>query len=346
MPTNLGFSAVDLFSGCGGLTLGLKLAGFRVLGAIDNDDLAISTYQQNHPEVKAWKSDIRKVPASSLGRAFELSAGELDLLAGCPPCQGFSSIRTLNGNRVIADARNELIWDFLRFVRVLKPRTVMMENVPGITQELPFSQFVSDLIRLKYSVQYQIVDAADYGVPQRRKRLILLASTLGQIDLPDKCSQRQTVRGTISALQVPGSSGDPVHDIQEHRSDRIRRLIQAIPKDGGSRHMLPGRRQLTCHKSFDGFNDVYGRMRWDSVSPTITGGCINPSKGRFLHPEQDRAITLREAALLQTFPPDYKFSLKKGKYAAATLIGNALPPMLIDVFARSIHNHLQQRSKP
>jgi DNA (cytosine-5)-methyltransferase 1 len=137
------------------------------------------------------------------------------------------------------------------------------------------------------------------------------------------------VRDAIGSLPAPGASGDPLHDLAEARSDRVRRLIAAVPADGGSRKDLDAEFTLPCHARLRGFFDVYGRMRWSEVAPTITGGCVNPSKGRFLHPDQDRAITLREAALLQSFPADYAFSMRRGKYAAAALIGNALPPEFI-----------------
>ena len=139
-------------------------------------------------------------------------------------------------------------------------------------------------------------------------------------------------------LPAPGASGDEIHDLEEKRSAAIRDRIRLIPKDGGSRSALED--QLDCHTKVEGFYDVYGRMHWDRISPTITSGCINPSKGRFLHPEQDRAITLREAALLQGFPPRYRFKLDNGKYRAAELIGNALPPDLVRHHATEIRRVL------
>jgi DNA (cytosine-5)-methyltransferase 1 len=150
-------------------------------------------------------------------------------------------------------------------------------------------------------------------------------------------------REAISNLSVPGQSGDAIHDLPEKRNKRVRTLIRAIPHDGGSRTDLSKRRQLACHKKCDGFKDVYGRMAWDEVAPTITSGCFNPSKGRFLHPVEDRAITMREAALLQGFPRKYKFDPDVGKIAVALMIGNALPPPFISAHAHEIVKVLQQK---
>lgn len=329
--------AVDLFAGIGGVTLGLKLAGFTVLGAIDNDPLAAETYSINHPEVRLWPSDIREVDPVTLLQELRLEPGDLCLLAGCPPCQGFSSIRTLNGGRDVYDDRNDLLFEFLRFVEVLRPKVVMLENVPGLRQDRRFLEFVLALRVLGYRPGDQVLDAFDFGVPQRRKRLIVLAGLGREMSFP-VCSvgERATVRAALGTLPPPGLAGDPLHDLPENRSPRIMALIADIQKDGGSRSGLPSRRWLQCHRKCDGFYDVYGRMAWDAPAPTITGGCINPSKGRFLHPDQDRAITLREAALLQSFPVDYAVSLRRGKYEAARLIGNALPPALIEAIAGAV----------
>ena len=186
-----------------------------------------------------------------------------------------------------------------------------------------------------------LLDVADFGVPQRRKRLVVLASRVGTMTQLQPVSTRKTVRDAIAGLPHTERSDDPLHNLGEARSERIRRLIGSIPKNGGSRSDLPKHLTLRCHANTDGYYDVYGRMAWDDVAPTITGGCINPSKGRFLHPEEDRAITLREAALLQSFPLDYAFSLERGKYAAAEMIGNALPPAFSRIQAEAIKSHLK-----
>lgn len=332
--------AVDLFSGCGGLTQGLKDAGFTVGAAVEIDALAAETYAANHPDVKLFKADIRDTSASEIMDACSVMKGELDLLAGCPPCQGFSRIRLNNKKERMDDPRNRLIDEVLRLIGELQPKVVMLENVPNLARYTRYLNFKRGLRKLGYEVVDKVLDVADFGVPQRRKRLVVLASRLGPIFHPAPLDRRKTVRDAIATLPPDIIDNDPLHNLGEQRSERVRRLIKAIPKDGGSRTALSPGLTLKCHEKQDGFYDVYGRMKWDDVSPTITGGCINPSKGRFLHPTEDRAITLREAALLQSFPPGYVFSLRKGKYAAAEMIGNALPPVFSRMQAEVIRKHL------
>lgn len=337
------YFAIDLFSGCGGLTLGLKQAGFKVIGAIEIDSLAAETYRRNHPEIKVWEEDIRKVKGATILRQFGIKRGQLDLLAGCPPCQGFSSMRTHNGNKRIRDSRNDLIFDYLRLVKQLFPKTVMMENVPALAENSRMRIFRKELEKLGYDLNGTplVLNTANYGVPQRRRRMILLCSRIGRIELPAVKEKRKTVREAIGNLPRPGRSGDPLHDLKENRNAHIIEMIKKIPRDGGSRSDLPQKYQLACHKRLpSGFKDVYGRMAWEDVAPTITGGCVSPSKGRFLHPSQNRSITLREAALLQTFPKKYHFSLKKGKQGVALMIGNALPPTFIKEHALAIKKSL------
>jgi DNA (cytosine-5)-methyltransferase 1 len=322
-------TAVDLFSGCGGLTLGLKQAGFDVLGAIELDSQAVKTYASNHRRVSLEHEDIRNICPEDFMEKIGVRPGELDLLAGCPPCQGFSSLRTRNGSAKNRDRRNDLVKQMLRFADALQPKALMLENVPGLTAYSPFKRLCNDLAERGYHVEYDVKDAADFGVPQRRRRLILLAGLGVAIPFARPVAKKSTVRDAIGHLQSPERSKDELHRLGERRSPRIQRLIRDIPKDGGSRTDLPKRRQLECHKKSDGFKDIYGRMSWDRVAPTITSGCFNPSKGRFLHPVSDRTITMREAALLQGFPPNYKFELSAGKQAIALMIGNALPPEFI-----------------
>jgi DNA (cytosine-5)-methyltransferase 1 len=339
---NKKLTAIDLFSGCGGLTLGLKQAGFNVIGAVEIDSLAVETYRVNHSKVNIWHKDIRKLTGTEILEKLKLKKGELDLLAGCPPCQGFSSMRTRNGKEV-KDARNDLIFDYLRLVKELLPKTVMMENVPALAENRRMKRFKKELEDLGYESNGTplVLNTAHYGVPQRRRRMILVSSRVGKINLPEGTAEKVTVSDAIGGMPRPGETGDPLHDIKEKRTPKVLEMIKLIPKDGGSRSDLPKRLHLECHKKFPGgFKDVYGRMAWKNVSPTITGGCISPSKGRFLHPSQNRAITLREAALLQTFPKDYYFSLKKGRQGVALMIGNALPPEFIKQHAIAIKKSL------
>jgi DNA (cytosine-5)-methyltransferase 1 len=335
-------TAIDLFSGCGGLTLGLKRAGFRILAAIEKDPVAVDVYRKNHRRVVLKLSDIRRISAIGLRRELKVRPGQLSLLAGCPPCQGFSALRTRNGANRNRDSRNDLVREMLRFTRKFRPKVVMMENVPGLADRKPFRDLCKGLQRAGYTVTWDVRDASLYGVPQRRRRLILLAGRGMSVPFARESRRVRTVRRAIGRLPKAGKSGDPLHDFPERRrSAKIANLIRDIPKDGGSRTDLAKRRQLRCHKKCDGFGDIYGRVAWDLVAPTITTGCFNPSKGRFLHPEEDRAITLREAAILQSFPRSYRFPVSAGKEALALLIGNALPPEFIRRHALEIKRVLE-----
>jgi DNA (cytosine-5)-methyltransferase 1 len=324
------------------LSEGLRKAGFEIIGAIDADATATKTYKLNHPQVTTWTSDVRHLSAETVRRKLNIKKRQLDLLAGCPPCQGFSTMRTLNGSRSNRDKRNDLLFEFLRFVEELRPKAVMMENVPGLAADGRFRRFCDRLEQLGYLGEYQVLDAAQFGVPQRRQRLIYLAGRGMKPRFATPSEMTRTVRHAISSLRPAGRSGDPLHDMPERRSPEVRELIKAVPKNGGGRTDLPRKLYLDCHKSCDGFKDVYGRMAWDKVAPTITTGCFNPSKGRFLHPTRDRAITIREAALLQGFPASYKFDVNDGKVALAMMIGNAFPPPFIAAHARSISEVLER----
>lgn len=334
--------AVDLFSGCGGLTQGLKDSGYTVLGAVEVDSKARETYTLNHPDVPLIGADINELSGEDFLADLGLQPGQLDLLAGCPPCQGFSTLRSKNGRSAIHDVRNDLIDDFARLALAAMPKMIMMENVPALAKYEKFSSFVRALEFAGYSVKFKVLDVSAFGVAQRRKRLILSANRLGEAVMAIPGDRSISVRHAIQSLPKAGMSGDMLHDYPApRRSERILKLIAAIPKNGGSRHSLPPEMRLKCHQNTTGFNDVYGRMHWDDVSPTITSGCTNPSKGRFLHPEENRAITLREAAMLQGFPPTYKFNVTHGKETIALMIGNALPPPFIAAHGKAMAKALR-----
>lgn len=274
--------------------------------------------------------------------ALQLRPGQLDLLGGCPPCQGFSTLRTKNGGRRVRDSQNDLIFEFQRLVIGLRPKHVMLENVPGLLADTRLAQFSQSLGEAGYAIRAGIQNAVDFGVPQRRRRLVFIASLGSSAPSAIPGSKRKTVRDTICSLPAAGRSGDPLHDLPESRSEEVKLRIRQIPKDGGSRSALPRSHQLPCHRRSDGFTDVYGRMAWDQPAPTITTGCFNPSKGRFLHPVANRAITMREAAMLQSFPRSYKFPKELGKVKLAQMIGNALPPAFVRAHARAIRSQLVQ----
>lgn len=332
--------AVDLFSGCGGLSLGLENAGFRIQAAVEIDPIAAAVYRKNHPRVSVIEKDIRTVEAKDLRKAAGIGNRKLDLLAGCPPCQGFSRIKTKN-KRISRDPRNSLVLHYLRIAKELRPRMILLENVPGLAKDHRFKRLLRELESIGYKTAWDILNAADFGVPQRRKRLIMMASLIDEIQVPEGTGIEKTVRQTIKRLKPPRLTKDFMQKMYLKSTPRIKELIAKIPQNGGSRVALGKKAQLKCHKKTEGFKDVYGRMKWDNVAPTLTGGCYNPSRGRFLHPTQNRPITLREAALLQTFPRDYNFKPASGLIRIAGLIGDALPPLFGEAQAKHLIEHLK-----
>lgn len=333
--------AIDLFSGCGGLSEGLKQAGFKVVAGIEIDKNAARTYKMNHLETVLFEDDIRKLDTEEILKLLDNKP--LHLLAGCPPCQGFSALRKLNRKQVVLDERNSLIEEYYRFIEGLKPLTIMLENVPGLVDYSLFKRIIKKIKKLGYEIDYKIVNIAEYGVPQRRKRLVLVGSKLGKIEIAPGIGTILTVRDALEKLQQIDIENDELHQIRQKHTERVQKLISFIPKNGGSRKDLPDEFKLKCHQRDNvGFNDIYGRLSWDTISSTITGGCLNPSKGRFLHPEKDRCITAREAALIQTFPVDYKFPTDMPRAELALLIGNALPPEFSRKQAENIFRHVEK----
>lgn len=340
-----GGTAVDLFAGAGGLTAGFKAAGASVLAAVEMAPMASATFAENHPEVMLFAEDIRNVNPSELLQLLDLGPGELGVIAACAPCQGFS---TLGPNRP-DDPRNDLVMKVLDFVAVTRPLAVVFENVPQLAKDARFLKFVTRLRALGYGVHFEFYDAADFGVPQRRRRLVLIAigglsdtevTRLAQeLQTAEAESARITVRQVFSAIG-PIDNGDPLHVSRAYPGNVLER-IRAIPKDGGGRHDLPDELWLQCHRTLGRrATSTYGRMRWDDVAPTLTTRCTSPSCGRFLHPQEDRAITLREAAALQTFPiqdgdqPSYQFV--GGRMSIEAQIGNAVPVRFAEVIWRGL----------
>lgn len=332
--------SIDIFSGCGGLTEGMHQANFKTKVAFEIDEIASKAYRLNHPDTTVITKDIRKVSIAEIKR--KLNGKPIHLLAGCPPCQGFSSMRRLNRATPVIDERNGLIMEYVRVVKALMPYTIMMENVPGLVEYDLFKKAVSILKNeLKYEVDFKVVNVKDYGVPQSRRRLVLVGSRLGTVKVAEPLNEKKTVRQTIEHLPLPENSSDPIHKIFPTHIPSVQKRIELTPKNGGSRKDLPKQYLLKCHEGENiGFNDVYGRLRWDDYSTTITGGCLNPSKGRFLHPEQNRNISAREAAMLQSFPADYKFPAGIPKDKLALMIGNALPPTFSYIQSNNIKEHL------
>lgn len=319
----------------------MERAGFKTKVAIEINEPAVNTFRLNHKKTFVIAEDIRDVSSDEVASHF---GGEpVHFLAGCPPCQGFSSIRRLNKKNV-RDKRNSLVLEYLRLVKELRPLAIMMENVPGLENYFLFRRLISELKQTGYHVDYKVVNIKDYGVPQSRKRLVLVGSLLGEIEVATGLDIKpKTVRNLIEKLPDPNNSEDWVHKVVARHTSEVQERIRLTPKNGGSRKDLPERFTLECHMAENnGFNDIYGRLRWDDVSSTITGGCLNPSKGRFLHPEKNRCISAREASILQSFPVTYKFAPDTTKTDLALMIGNALPPKFSFYQSQNVFNHLQR----
>jgi DNA (cytosine-5)-methyltransferase 1 len=335
------FLSADIFSGVGGLSEGMYQAGFETKVAIEIEADAVSAFKMNHITTDVIERDVRTITADEIKQ--KLNGQQLHLLAGCPPCQGFSSVRRLNRKKNVRDERNGLVLEYVRLVRELQPLTIMMENVPALKDYYLFKDAVKELEDLGYHPKYKVVNVRDYGVPQNRRRLVLVGSKLGEIEVAEGNGKKVTVRKAIGKLSPIDKTRDKVHQIVASHTPEVMERICLTPKDGGSWKDLPEKYILNCHtKNNVGFNDIYGRLRWDDFSTTITGGCLNPSKGRFLHPEEDRCITAREAALLQSFPKSYKFPTNISKTSLALLIGNALPPQFGYIQSLNIKKHLDE----
>jgi len=323
--------AIDLFCGAGGLTLGLRRAGWDVLFGIDVDEAVGETYRHNNPNAGFLAADLRSVTEEDvLSLAGNTPRSEL-LLAGCAPCQPFSKQRRRRGLARRSDVT--LLGQFARLVVALRPGAVLMENVPGITAVPGFSsfrRFLKILHDCGYGYEHCVLNARDFGVPQHRRRCVLLAVRGSEARLPTQIAREPDHVATVRARigRFPAIAAGEAHGcVPNHVAAGLSPLnlerIRATPADGGSRRDWPERLTLDCHRRTLGFSDVYGRMWWDRVAPTLTSRCNSLSNGRFGHPEQNRAISLREAAALQTFPDDYEFFGARNRIAG--WIGNAVP---------------------
>lgn len=340
--------AVDLFCGAGGLTVGLKQAGFNVVAGVEVNGEVGKTYTKNNPEVTFINKDIRQVSGKEILELTGLK--KIDLLAGCPPCQGFSKLTDKHHRN---DERNQLVLEMARLVRELNPTVCMVENVPGLAKrgKVLLSAFEKELIELGYTINRDVLQMADYGVPQSRRRLVLLAGKGFEIPLPvpthSNSSKDKNVKPWVTLKDVLKNHPSPItfaraksqggpqkfnwNVVRNLKPISIKRLRAVKP--GGSRLALPKSLRPDCHKETVGFENAYGRMSWDEVAPTMTSGCTTLSSGRFGHPSQLRTISVREAAIIQTFPKTYKLETENIE-TACELIGNALPCR----FAKQVSN--------
>lgn len=337
-------AAVDLFCGAGGLTKGLELAGVDVRLGIDIDTACAFPYEANN-RARYLLSPVEDTKADIVRCAMQ--DAPLRLIAGCAPCQPFSTYS--QGRPASGDGRWSLLGQFLRLVRETIPEYITMENVPRLEHQAIFANVVWDLRKLGYYVQYGVLNCLDYGVPQQRRRLVLLGSRLAPIQLPGSKSTdvpHRTVRDTIGHLPPLLAGGvdpkDPLHQCASLSPTNLARMRASRP--GGSWRDWDSDLIAHCHRQKTGktFRSVYGRMVWDSPAPTLTTQFYGFGSGRFGHPEQDRAVSLREGALLQSFPIDYQFAPPEQPVLRKTvgrLIGNAVPVKLGKVIGATIMAH-------
>lgn len=349
---NEGIHALDFFSGLGIMSYGLIEEGLGVSMGMEIDPVRTRLYKSN------LGVDVREIDLSIATKKLICSLVESerlipDLVVGCPPCQSFSSLHRTRGIPTELDSRTALVRRYGKLAAGVDPKIIVFENVRGVlagANKTYFDKYLNYLKRKGYLTAWDILDAADYGVPQHRVRVVAISIKKDlnvEPTLPIPTHSREGLEGTKRWAWVKDAIGnlkplesgevdpnDPLHISPEHTENTLK-IIRAIPKDGGSRKSLPSDLVLPCHKRLEkgkGAESVYGRMKWDEPGPTITGAAIRPSSGRFVHPDQDRGITLREMARLQTIPD--KFKMEGSKDSIAEMIGDAVPLELAKAVAR------------
>ena len=344
------YEVIDLFCGIGGLSYGLKCQGMKILAGFDLDYTCQYAYETNTGG-KFYYRDVKTISGDEINKLYSQKKNVIKVLAGCAPCQPFSSYAFKNKNK--DKDKYNLLYEFGRLVKEVHPDIVTMENVPAIASfklKSVLADFVEVLQNEGYNVKYKVVYCPDYGIPQTRKRLVLLASRLGNIDLISPTHKKEnyvTVKDAIGHLPPleagQGCPTDALHRCRALSPLNLQRL-KSTPY-GGSWKDWPADLMLECHKKESGksFGSVYGRMVWEEPSPTMTTLCTGIGNGRFGHPVQDRAISAREAALFQTFPITYRFFPNEEEVSltkASRYIGNAVPPRLGEIIAQSIILHV------
>lgn len=336
--------AVDLFCGVGGLTHGLTKAGVKVRLGVDLDPACRFPMETNNA-AKFLEADVGSLLPSDVQLAF--GDAQITLLAGCAPCQPFSSYAQ-SAKRDAPHGDWELLTSFSKLVLAVRPTLVTMENVPPLLKQQIFKDFVADLNEAGYDLDFKVVDGRDIGLPQRRQRLVLVASLLGPIVIPEAEKPVTTVRDTIGDLPAlsAGKSDpdDPLHAAASLSELNLARVRNSKP--GGTWRDWPRELVAACHTRESGstYPSVYGRMEWDMPAPTMTTQCYGFGNGRFGHPEQDRAISLREAAMIQSFPKGYSFVPKGAPInfnVLGRMIGNAVPVLLGEFIGEILVDHVK-----
>lgn len=346
-------TAIDLFCGVGGMTHGFLRAGVQVTAGIDIDSACMFPYEFNNNGAKFYNWDLRTIESGDIAGLFPSEGSRI--LVGCAPCQTFS--KHSSGRKPANDDRWELVGRFADIVVDTLPDIVSMENVENLKSFKSgsvYADFEGKLRQAGYFIDSRIVYCPDYGIPQTRKRLVLLASRYGEIQLlppTTKPYEHPTVKDFIADLPKLNAGEidlhDPLHRARNLEAANLRRIQASKP--GGTWRDWDEELILACHKRDSGrsYDDVYGRMSWDKPAPTLTTQFFNYGTGRFGHPEQNRALSLREGALLQTFPPNYSFAENTENITLVhigRMIGNAVPVTLAEIIAKSILVHLEQQS--
>lgn len=343
----MNINVIDFFCGCGGTSAGLRKSGMNVIAGIDIDAQAIKTYQYNFPKAKGIVADITKMGFDELSEIIKEKSKKNDqlLFAACAPCQPFSKQNRFKSN---SDERISLLDEFHGFVKRFSPDYIILENVPGMQKvtEGPFTKFTKLLTNLKYQFRTDVKNAMDYGVPQSRKRLVLIASRHGVIELPEETHGKDKIpyKTVEEAIKKYPSlqSGEQNVDFPNHQCARLSPLLLrriSVLKEGGDRRDWTDDLKLRCHNGHSGHTDVYGRLSWDKPSITLTTKCISLSNGRFGHPEQNRALSVREAAALQTFDDDFRFFGSLGE--TAKQVGNAVPVDFALALGKQVIKHIK-----
>jgi len=345
------YPVIDLFCGVGGLSHGFRRERFKVIAGFDIDKSCKYAFEQNN-QADFYAKDLNVLSSDFIASLYPKNTTRI--LVGCAPCQAFSTY----SQKYKQNDKWRMLYTFGRIIDDIKPEIVSMENVPNLKNYNAgkvLDDFLSVLAKNNYYVNWKIINSSEYGVPQNRKRLILFASKFGKVEFirPRYLNRKVTVRDAIGHL--PPIEDGEMHPLDMvHRAQKLspmnKRRIKATPYGGGWRDW-PQELLLECYKKESGksFGSVYGRMVWEDVAPTMTTQCTGLGNGRFGHPEQDRAISLREAAIFQTFPENYVFFDPKGEFSTPKLemhIGNAVPVSLGVMIARSIRKHLKKYGRP
>ena len=339
---------VDLFCGIGGLTRGLLDAGLNVVAGLDIDQTCQYTYEHNN-NVDYHIRNIREVTGDEINGLYDENV--VKILVGCAPCQPFSQMRFKLRDANQRDEKYNLLLEFGRLINETRPTIISMENVPQIRETNIYQQFLAILRENGYHIDARVVYCPDYGIPQTRRRFVLVGSLLGPINIIDATHQREDVHVVDFIHDLPPIAAggidpdDPLHRSAVLSEKNLQRIRASVP--GGTWRDWPEELRCACHRKDSGrtFSSVYGRMTWEQIGPTITTQFFSYGTGRFGHPEQDRALSLREGALLQTFPLDYDFINPNRPFKFSDIarhIGNAVPVRLGEIIGASINNHLQQ----